>query len=306
MTRIQVYFLRHLQVFFYTLGQLRRAPLAAGMTIGVIGITLALPAGLFLLVENLQRVSEGWDKGGQISLFLKTDVNEVEAQKLADRIRRLPAVAKVEYISRAAALAEFQRLAGFGDTLKTLNRNPLPAVLVVHPAGARNAATLQGLVNDLRARDEVELAQLDLEWVRRLHALLAIGERAVALLAILLGLAVLVTLGNTIRLSVLNRRDEIEVTKLIGGTDAFIRRPFLYAGVLQGGLGALTTWLILGIGLWLTADPVRELAGLYGSDFRLHGLGFGTTTLLLATGAGLGWLGSRLAVGRHLRAIEPS
>jgi cell division transport system permease protein len=296
----------HRHVLATTLQQLARAPLASIMTIAAIGITLALPTGLYVGIDNLQRVSQGWDTGGQISLFLKRDAAESNIEKFAERVRRMRGVERVDYVSRAQALAEFKRLSGFGDALNVLDRNPLPALLVVHPTPGQNPDALQVLLKDLRGHEIIDTAQLDVEWVRRLHALLALGERTVWALGALLALAVLLTIGNTIRLAVLNRRDEIEVMKLIGGTDPFIRRPFLYSGVIHGLLGAAVTWLILAAIQLFLAEPIAHLAASYGSNLRIEGLSPLASGLLLAGGALLGWLGSRLAVGRHLRAIEPA
>jgi cell division transport system permease protein len=301
------YFVRHIQVFIYSLGQLVYTPLASLMTIAVIGITLALPTVFYVAIDNTERLSSGWKGQGQISLFLRREIEDGAARSLVERVQRLAPVAKVEFISSESAFVEFKRLSGFGDTLDSLDRNPLPALLVVHPAATHtHPEAIQALLNELKKYSEVEYAQLDLEWVRRLHAMLSIAQRAVLLLAGLLGLAVLLIVGNTIRLAVLNRRDEIEVIKLIGGTDAFIRRPFLYSGLQQGLLGAVLAWLLVGLGLLLLSGPIRELAGLYGSEFRVAGLDVASSLTLLGLGGLLGWLGSRIAVGRHLRDIEPS
>lgn len=303
---IKNYFLRHAQVFFYSLGQLARAPLAHLMTVSVIGITLALPSALYVTLDNVQRLSQGWEDTGQISLFLKQEISESGAEKLADKIRRLPSVAKVEYLSRETALAEFKRLSGFGEALNALDRNPLPAVLVVRPSAAHNRPEmLAPLLKGLSRYHEVELAQLDLEWVRKLHALLALAKQGILILAGLLALAVLLIIGNTIRLSVLNHREEIEVTKLVGGTNAFIRRPFLYSGFIQGLLGAALAWLLVGLSLVLLAQPIHDLSSLYGSRYQVESLNLFSSSILVGTGGLLGWLGARLAVGRHLRAIEP-
>jgi cell division transport system permease protein len=304
--RTRTYFLRHAQVALATLGNLVRAPVASVMTIAVIGITLALPTGLYLAIHNLERVTRGIDPGGQVSLFLKGDVSDSVAERLVGRVQKMRGVARVEYVSRAQALAEFRRLSGFGEALSAIDGNPLPAVIVVHPFAGTRPAELEGLVAQLRRLEPVDSAQLDLEWVRRLHAMLGIAQRATAMLAGLLGLAVLLTVGNTIRLAILNRLEEIEVIKLVGGTNGFIRRPFLYAGVIQGLLGAVTAWAILAAGRLVLNDPIRELSALYGSEFALTGLGLPATATLLAVGSLLGWLGSRVAVGRHLRAIEPA
>ena len=224
---------RHREALYESIARLRRTPLATLLTIAVIGITLALPGGLYLAVDNTRQLARGWEANGQVSLFLKQQVNDAEAQKLAEKIRRLPGVKSVSFISRAQALAEFKRYSGFGEVLNLLERNPLPAVLVVQPAQLRPEA-LAKLTTELGQQAGVDIASLDLDWVRRLHAILEFARRAVAILAGLLGIAVLIIVGNTVRLAVLSRREEIEVTKLVGGTDAFIRRPFLYSGLLQG------------------------------------------------------------------------
>jgi cell division transport system permease protein len=296
----------HRHVLGSTLLQLARAPFAAAMTIGVIGIALALPTGLYVVVDNLQRMSQGWDTGGQISLFLKRDATDAVIDKLTERVRRTRGVARVEYVSRTQALAEFKKLSGFGEALNALDRNPLPAVLIVHPSSDQGPAAVQTLLQNLRALEPVDSAQLDLEWVQRLHALLGVAQRAVWALSALLALAVLLTVGNTIRLSVVNRRDEIEVMKLLGGTDTFIRRPFLYSGAIHGLLGAVVTWFILAMVQLFLAEPISNLAASYGSELRMEGLTLEATGILLAGGGLLGWLGSRLVVGRHLRMIEPS
>jgi len=301
------YLLRHLQVLFYSLGQLARTPLATLVTVAVIGISLALPAGLYVLLENMQRVSGAWDGAAQLSVFLKRDVSERAGQTLAQKVRARPEIASVQYISREAALTEFKRLSGFGTALNALDSNPLPAVLAIRPAAAHgDAATLDRLGKDLQAMNEVEMVQLDLDWIKRLNAIIELARHGVWLLAAVLMLALTLIVGNTIRLAVLSRRTEIEVIKLVGGTDAFIRRPFLYSGLLQGLGGALCAWALLALVLALLAAPVQDLAALYGSRYELHGLDGQAGLVLLALGALLGWLGSRLAVGRHLRDIEPS
>ena len=300
---MKTWFRRHFEAVRESGARFRRAPLASFLTVAVIGITLALPGGLYLAVDNARRLGSGWEANGQISLFLKQQVNDAEAQKLAEKIRRLPEVAHVEYLSRAQALAEFKRYSGFGETLNLLERNPLPAVLVVQPTPLRPEA-LAELVAELGRQPDVDIASLDLDWVRRLHAILEFARRAVAILAGLLGIAVLIIIGNTVRLAVLSRREEIEITRLVGGTDAFIRRPFLYSGLLQGAFGGAAAFLFVAGALLLLSAPVQELAALYGARFEMSGLGW-LALGLPASGAALGWIGSRLAVGRHLRAIEP-
>jgi len=306
-TRFQAYWINHLQTFFSSLGRLWRAPFASLMTAAVIGIALALPAGMHVLLDNAQRLSANWDGSARISVFLKEAVTDAQANALADKLRPRSDIADSEYISRSAALEEFRALSGFGDALKALNQNPLPAVLVIRPSlAASDPMHIEQLVAELQTLPEVDFAQLDMQWVRRLHAIMEIAQRGVFVLGGLLALAVLLIVGNTIRLDIFNRRQEIEVIKLVGGTDAFIRRPFLYGGLWYGLLGGLIAWLLVGVSWWLLQDPVRGLASLYHSGYGLEMMGLGSTAVLFLVAGLLGWLGSWLAVGRHLRAIEPA
>lgn len=305
--RLVSWILRHLQVFFYTLGQLTRSPFGSAMTASVIGIALALPAGLYVLLENAQSMSRGWDGTAQISLFLRSDVSDQEATELAERIGSLAEVGTTRVITREEALTEFQEMSGFGNALQALDANPLPTVIVVQPtAGHSDAQAIQQLVDRLGSQAEVDIAQFDLQWVKRLYALMEIVQRGVLVLAALLSLAVLLIVGNTIRLGIENRRDEIEVAKLVGATDAFIRRPFLYTGFWYGLFGGLLAMLLVGSSLELLREPVRQLALLYYSNFALLGLKGQASTVLVGSGALLGLGGSWVAVGRHLGSIEPS
>lgn len=306
-SNLQNYFLRHFQTLFYSLGQLTRRPFSTMMTVAVIGIALALPAGLHVLLKNVQMVLSGWDGAAQVSLFLHRETPEPVAQALAEKLRARPEVASVDYISAEQAMEEFRLLSGFGEALGALEENPLPPVLVVHPTVAlQGPDALAELVDELELEGSVELAQLDMQWVKRLYGLMDIGRRGVWVLASLLALAVLLVVGNTIRLAIQNRRDEIVITKLIGGTDTFIRRPFLYTGFWYGLLGGFIAFFLVQASMWLLAGPVNNLAGLYNSNFRLHGMDLATVSALLGGGLLLGLFGSWLAVGRHLRAIEPT
>lgn len=289
-----------------SLQRLLRAPGASLMTWLVIGIALALPSGLYVMLGNLQAVSHGWDGAAQISLFLHQNVSESEGRKLIKTLSIRPQIHSVEYISRQQALEEFQDLSGFGEVLDNLDENPLPALIIVRPQdGDASAKMTEQLLKELQGLAEVELAQLDLEWVKRLYSMMKLGERLTTALALLLSLGVLLIIGNTIRLSIENRRDEILVIKLVGGTDVFVRRPFLYTGFWYGLGGAVIAWLIIVFGLFWLRGPVADLAGLYQSQFSLLGLGLIDTIGLWLTGAMLGLLGAWLAVSRHLGAIEP-
>ncbi len=305
-TRGQTLLLRHLQVFFYSLGQLSRHPLSLFMTAAVIGIALALPTGLHVLLQNAQQISGRWDGSAQISLFLKKSVTDRQARNLARQLRQRDEIARVSYISREQALKEFQQQSGFGDALKALKKNPLPSVLIIQPTLAHSKPKQTALLlGQLRRDIRVDVAQLDMQWLKRLYAIMDIIRRGVLVLAGLLALAVLLVVGNTIRLAIQNRRNEIVVMKLIGGTDAFIRRPFLYTGFWYGFFGAILAFIMVYTALLLLNGPVEKLAMLYHNRFELSRLDLGTALVLLVSGVMLGLVGSWLAVGRHLRDIEP-
>ncbi len=304
--QLDTWLLRHAQVALSTLGRLSRAPLSTLMTVAVIGIALALPAGLHVVLGNVQQLVGGWEGAATLSLFLKHDLPSGRSEQLVGELGQRPEVAQARLIGPDEALAEFRRLSGFEGALKALDTNPLPAVVVVEPQpGYSSPEAAERLAQDLGQLVEVDFAQMDLEWVRRFHAIAEIARRAVLVIAALLGLGVLLIVGNTIRLEIENRRAEIEITKLIGGTDAFIRRPFLYSGVWYGLSGGLLAWLLVSLSLWLLSDPIERLAGLYQSDFGLSAADLPTLLLLLGASTLLGLLGSWVAVGRHLRAIEP-
>jgi len=304
---LQIYLLRHAQVALSSLGRLYRSPLASLMTAAVIGIALALPAGLYLLTGNLQQLSTRWDGAASLSLFLKHSVTEQQAQALHDKLMEWPEIERIDLISPAQALAEFRELSGFGDALDVLEENPLPAVLAIKPVpGTTDSTAISDLLDRLRTLPEVDIAQLDLQWVKRFNAIVDIVQRSIWVMAALLGLAVLLITGNTIRLEIQSRREEIEVTKLIGATNAFIRRPFLYSGLWYGATGALLATLLVELAFLQMATPVGQLAGLYQSGFSLQTLALSDTLLLILSGAILGLFGAWIAVGRHMSAIEPS
>jgi cell division transport system permease protein len=305
-TRLGAWGRHHLQSFLATLMRFVHSPVSQLLTAAVIGVALALPSALYLAVENLGRIVGDLDSSGQISLFLEAEVSDTDARDLAERLDHNPDIAEIAVITRAEALAELRRYAGFSEAVDVLGENPLPPLLIVRPAMTDRPAAVATLVADLEALDEVDMAQLDMQWVRRLLAIMAIAERLVLLLAIVLGVAVLVVVGNTIRLDIQNRREEIEVVKLIGGTDAFIRRPFLYNGLWYGIVGGGLGWILVEVGRILLAGPVRQLAGLYDSGFAIEGLGLHGLGALVGIAAVLGLVGSWLAVARHLRRIEPA
>ncbi len=281
-------------------------PFSNFMTILVIAIALALPSGLQILLENGKTLSSNWDGASRISLYLKTELKETKLHALANLVRETKGVEKVDVITQEEALADFKERSGFADAIAQLDANPLPPVLVVQPKATHTSPQASELLlAEFKTHPEVELAQLDLDWVRKLYALLQLAEKAASALGLALALAVLLIVGNTIRLSVQNRREEIEVVKLVGATDAFIRRPFLYTGFWYGLFAGITCWLLLNISILWLSDPVAKLAGLYQSQFEIAGLSFIQSIQLIAISCGLGLLGSWLSVGRHIRLIEP-
>jgi cell division transport system permease protein len=304
---VTAWFMRHLQTSIGSLGRLAQHKLATTLTILVIGIALALPACLHLLVTNAQIATGNWNRAVDLTVFLKRPTSAEEARRTVERIRQRRDVDEAQLILADEALTEFRRDSGFGDAIDALNENPLPHTIIVRPArNYTNTANLQSLAADVRALPSVEVVQLDTAWVNRLNAILEAFQRGLILAAVVLGLGVMVIVGNTIRLDIQNRRDEIEVTKLVGGSDAFVRRPFLYNGVWYGLGGALTAWVITLVALAVLREPIGKLAGLYGSSFELGALGPEASGILLVGGIALGWLGSYIAATRHLRKIEPT
>ncbi|MCB1761665.1 MAG: permease-like cell division protein FtsX [Gammaproteobacteria bacterium] len=303
----RIWLIRHLQVALSSLGRLARTPFSSLMTIAVIGIALALPSGLHLMLSNIRTLSNSWDGAASISVYLVQTASDETAAELAKQLHTDPEISEVRVITRQQALTEFRQMSGFSGILSTLEENPLPAVLVVKPdQNLNDPGKAQNLATRLSALENVEFAQLDLQWVTRFHAITEIANRVVWVVASLLGLAVILIIVNTIRLEIQNRHAEIEISKLIGATDSFIRRPLLYSGAWYGLFGGLVSWLLVTLSLLLLSAPVSRLAGLYQSDFELAGIDFNIFILLLSSGALLGLAGSWIAVARHLHNIEPN
>ena len=303
---ISSYSTRHLQALFGALGRLIRSPLATLLTLIVIGVALSLPAGLGLLVNNLRMATGDLGNALDFTVHFKLDTPIERVQQLAKNARERPGVDSVTVKTAAEALEEFKQASGFGDALSALADNPLPHHLVVRPSpGASGPVEVENLRRYFSAFPEVDLVQLDLDWVRRLHSLLDVLRRVFWVVVAVLGLGVLAVIGNTIRLEIQQRRPEIEVTKLVGGSNAFVRRPFLYTGLFYGLGGALLAALILVGGMAYLEQAVGDLSAQYGGRFSMSGLGARGLGVLAGVGAVLGWLGALISTGRHLRAIEP-
>lgn len=280
------------------------APVGTAMTVLVIAIALALPAGISVLLENARVLTRDWDGNVHLSVFLRGDVGEARQREIAGDWGAREDVDSTSVITSDEALREFQALSGFGEVLEALPDNPLPPVITVYPTDTGSSA-LRRLQEDLNALDEVDIAQLDVEWVQRLHAMLEVGDRIVTALTLALALAVVLVVVNTIRLAIENRRDEIVVTKTVGGSDAFVRRPFLYTGFWHGLAGGVLAVLLVQGTLWWLSGAVDRLMALYDSDYSLTGMPAEMLVVLPVFSGLLGLLGAWLALGRHLREMDP-
>jgi cell division transport system permease protein len=300
------YLAHHAQSLVGSVGRLARAPFATALTVLVIGLALALPLALGLVVSDAMSAADGFTGGVDVSAYFKSGVALGRVQQLAQSVRARPGVAAVEVISSDAGLKEFQQYSGFGTALQALGSNPLPHVLHVRPTAlVSTPADLDALKHYLSGLPEVDVVQVDAQWVLRFNAILELLRRVLGIGALFLGAGVLAIVGNTIRLEIQGRRPEIEVVRLVGGSTGFIRRPFLYTGMLYGFGGAVLAWGMVETAVLVLREPMAALARLYGSSYVLSGPGLAQVGVAVAAGLGLGWLGAWLAAARHLRGIEP-
>ena len=307
MTRLLAHTRDHLRSLVFSLGKLCRQPFATTLTLLMIAVALALPACMYVLLDNLRAVTYKWDDSGQITLFLSVDASDNEIEKLRDRLTALEEIETVEYVSAEQALDEFRKLSKLEYLIDGLQDNPLPPTLTLTPfASAKQVRNLDQLVSNFRSYPDVEYVQLDMQWLQRLQAIVRVVHRAIMVIGITLAISVLLVVGNSVRLDIENRRNEIEVTKLIGATNRFIRRPFLYGGMWYGLLGGILALLLVLVVLLVIKQPAQHLIGLYNSNFELIFPSTRQSLGLVATSIGLGVLGSWLAVGRHITKIEPS
>ncbi len=288
-----------------SLMRLLQTPIQSLMTWLVIAVALALPATLFTGLDNLQALGERWDGTPQMSLFISPRARPAAIDQLQQRLQQHPQIEAMTFISAEQALQNFEEHSGMGNALRSLDANPLPPTLLIEPRQGITPGQLQQLGDTLQAEPIVEDLLYDQAWIERLHEILRLGEQLVIVFGALFAIGVLLVIGNTIRLTIESRRDEIVIIKLVGGTDAFVRRPFLYTGFWYGLMGALLAWLLLQLGLAALDGPVANLARLYQSSFQLSGLGLQGSVILISFGVLVGWIGAWLAVGRHLGAIQP-
>ncbi len=290
---------QHLQALQLVLSRMRRNTLAALMMCSVMGATLCLPGILYIIVDNLNQLAGNVQSEPQISLFLKLDIKPETIAALDKQLQDHPDIKSHRFVSKNSAWEQLQQDAGTADVAGNLEKNPLPDAYFVQPK-AFDPITIERLQSEMQQWPGVVLAQVDANWVKRLYSLLQLGKKAILVLAALLGFALVAIIGNTIRLQILTQREEIEVSKLMGATDGFIRRPFLYAGALYGLGGGLAAWLLLAGVITLFNFSVADIAQQYASNFRLNLPLWQVNLAMIAGAVGLGWLGSYIAVGRSL------
>lgn len=294
----------HLATARESLARILQSPSTALMTLAVIGIALLLPATLSVALDNVRTLAGDLDRASRINVYLEPVPARERLSALTESLSSRHDVAAVDYISPEQAAQSLAAESGLGDVLDSLPDNPLPATLVVQPA-TTDYASIRALGEHLQTLDGVASVQLDLQWLRRLDSFLQLIERAALALAVIVAVAVLFIVGNTIRLAVANRRAEIRVAKLVGATDAFVARPFLYTGLWYGLGGGVLAWLLLNAIMAVLQGPVQRLLTLYDSQQTLAWPGGGMLLMLAGGGAALGWLGALISLRQHLREIEP-
>ncbi len=295
----------HLRAFLFGMGELIRAPIASLMTLLVIGIAMAFPAGLYALLDNVQQFAKQWHNDPSISLYLKSHLNDSQISTLINQLQNRGDIARVEYISPQQGLAQFRQQSDLNSALELLAQNPLPGIIVVTPRiDLRSTDVLPNLLSSLNRLPNVETSQLDTIWVKRLYELMTLGERITYGLMILFGIGVALIVGNTMRMATQSHRQEIIVLKLVGATKAFIRRPMLYRGALYGVLGGMIAWLLVSILFWWLRAPAQRLADSYHGHWHLQGLNNLTALIIITACALLGLIGSWLSVQHFLQAPE--
>ncbi|MBO1256957.1 permease-like cell division protein FtsX [Alteromonas sp. 5E99-2] len=305
--RIIMFFVSHIRQAVGSLGELWRQPMASLMTVAVLGLSITLPGTLYIMVKNIEKMTAGWDQAAEISLFLSPQTSSSSAQQLVARLSTWSEIDSVVYIPADDALEEFKQLSGLGDALAYLPDNPLPNVILVAPATKHTTPrAARALLERLQSQREVDSGKLDIEWLERLYALVNIARDLVFLIGGLLFVSVVLIIGNTIRLNILSQREEILVMKLVGATDAFIHRPFLYTGFWYGFLGGMLAWIAIIAILWWMGASIQNFAALYEKEFYITGLTGSALFTLLGVSVLLGVIGSAMSVHRHVRSIEPS
>lgn len=301
--RLMAYLYLHLESLRASFKRIWQTPVTSTLTILVVAIALALPASFRALIQNARQPIEALETTSQISLFLKPDLSNDAGRKLSERLRHHPGITGTNLITKEEGLRELSEYSGFGDALSALGHNPLPAVIIIQPS-ATSAGEVSHLLTELKSLPEADRVQFDSEWLEKLRALVAIAERCATAFSLLLGFGVVFIVGNTIRLELQNRREEIAVTKLLGATHHFIRRPFVHSGFWYALIGALLAWILANLLILGARTPVNRLAELYESPYRLSFLSFSDTFLLIAIAIVLGVIGAWIVVDHFLRQPE--
>ncbi len=302
------YLKHHAQSLIQALMQQLRSPFSSLLTYGVIAIALTLPTGLYLIADSVKSMNQQWNESAQISLFSKKSVSLPKIQGLADRLRKHPLVAHVKLMTSKQALAEYKEIYKGRNTLQLLGeKNPFPSILIISlNAALANPESIEKFANKLQQHGETQTILLDTLMVKRLSKLIEIVNRTVLVLVIIFAVGIFLIVGNTIRLEILNRKDEIIVTKLIGANNGYIRRPLLYSGLWYGVIGGIFACIITIISTVYLKTPIAEFSQLSEARFQLSILDANAILIIIALGASLGWLGSWMASYRHLRQIEPT
>ena len=272
----------------------------------VVAIAIALPMILYQLAASLGEVVARWDERAQISLFLDASVNgEADALDFGQRLLQKPTIEDIQYVSPEEGLAGFSETAGFSEVIQSLPENPLPPVLIVFPAADLPAAEIELLATALDELPEVDSAVYDQQWINRLTAIIGLVKQGAVILAVLMAAGITLVIGNTVRLGISSRASEIEIIDQVGGTKAFIRRPFLYLAALQAIFGTINAWFIANLAIWLLADAAHELAALYQSSFTIAYIGPLMILPVLLGVLTLSLLASAITVHRHLVKLTP-
>jgi len=296
----------HAHALFSSLGRLVASRFSSAMTIVVLAIAISLSSGFYILVVNLQQLASNLEASNQISLFLKDDISEARANKFANSIRQNPDIQDVKLITKEQALEEFQAYSGFGAAVKALEKNPLPIVIQVLPKNSlEDEQALETLLDEFKRSTEVDFAQMDMQWVKRLQSIMEVARCGVTLLSLLLGVGVLFITANTIRLELHNRRDEVVIAKLVGATNGFIHRPFLYTGFWIGFFSGVAAWFIVTTIMLILKQPIERLSTLYDDSFHVLFFGFTETLALLFISSLLGVVGSWIVLHFQLRQLKP-
>lgn len=302
---LNLLFVSHLRAFLFALGEMVRAPLTSFLTVIVIGVATSLPAALYLFLQNFEGINHYWSGTLHISLYLKPSLTPLETNSILQELRGKSEIADVNYISPQEGLIEFEKATGLASSLNNLKENPLPGVVVLTPQRQyQSPEQLESLIDSIKLIPNVDTAQFDMTWIKRLYYLIQIAQRITYALAILFSFGVILIVGNTIRLITQNNRQEIAVLRLIGATSAFIRRPFLYRGILYGFLGGLVAWILVSLLLWWLATPFGVVAQSYNSQLGLKGFSPLSVFAILGICSLLGLIGAWFSVNKQLRAEE--